>query len=248
MGIVYVAGLAAWASCALLGQVALVQSFEVASIRLHTDQVRMVGLDISGPRVTISAFSVSNLVEYAYNLKMYQVVGGPDWATSDRYDIVAKAEGDAALTRDRMRPMMQALLADRFQAKVHRETRELPVFALVRAKNGAKLRENNDPEAKYSMAMRSPKQDVFTTTTKGTMQQLADQLSGNIRRPVLDKTGLTGTYDYTLEWLPDNAAAADSNLPSIYTAVEEQLGLKLEATKAPIEVVVIDHVEKPSAN
>jgi len=243
MRIVYVASLAAWASCALLAQ-----SFEVASIRLHTDQVRMVGLTTSGPRVTISAFSVSNLVEYAYDLKMYQVVGGPDWATSDRYDIVAKAEGDGPVTPHDAHIMMQALLADRFQAKVHREMRELPVFALVVAKNGPKLKENNDPEAKYSMSMSSPKQDVATTTTKGTMEQLAGQLSANTRRPVLDKTGLTGTYDYKLEWLPDNAATADSNLPSIYTAVEEQLGLKLESTKAPIEVVVIDRVERPSAN
>jgi uncharacterized protein (TIGR03435 family) len=144
--------------------------------------------------------------------------------------------------------MTSSLLADRFEAKVHRETKEMPVFALVVAKNGPKLKENTDPEAKYLMTMRSAKQGVATTTTKGTMAQLVDQLSVNLPRPVLDRTGITAAYDYTLDWLPDNATAADSNVPSIYTAVEEQLGLKLEAAKAPIEVVVIDSVEKPSAN
>jgi uncharacterized protein (TIGR03435 family) len=242
---IIVAAMAAWAACAL-PIVSHAQSFEVASIRLHDGLVQMVGLTASGPRVTISAFSVSNLVEYAYDVKMYQVAGGPAWATTERYDIVAKAPGDAAVTGDQIPPMVQALLAERFHAAVHREMREMPVYALVVGGKGPRLKESA-PDASPMLRMGGPRGVIQITTTKGSMGQLVDQLSGSIGRPVLDQTGLTGTYDYTLEWAGDYAPP-DANAPSVFAAVEEQLGLKLESTKAPIEVVIIDHIEKPSSN
>lgn len=239
-----VAAMALVLGCALptLGRA---QSFEVASIRPHDGPVQMVGLTTSGARVTITAFSVNALVEFAYNLKMYQVVGGPGW-DAERYGIAAKAPGDAAVTRDQVRPMIQALLAERFHATVHRETREMPVYALMPASKAPKLKESA-PDASPMLRMSSPRGVIQITTTKGSMGQLVDQLSGNIGRPVLDRTGLTGTYDYTLEWAGEYAPA-NSDAPSIFSAVEEQLGLKLESAKAPIEVMVVDQVEKPSPN
>lgn len=221
------------------------QSFEVASVKLHNTEVTMVGLQNSGPRVTISAFSVENLLEYAFDLKSYQVSGGPTWASADRYDIVAKAPGDSAVTREQIRSMIAALLAERFGITTHREMRDTAVYALVIAKNGPKLKENKDPDAKFSLRMAKP--DVAIVVTKGTMEQLVGQLSVNVQRPVLDHTGLTGAYDYELDWRPDYAKG-DSDIPSIYTAVEEQLGLKLESIKAPVDVVVIDKVNRPSAD
>jgi len=221
--------------------------FEVASIKLHQDLVRTVGVAISGTRVTISAMSVNNLVGYAYDLKSYQVSGGPNWATADRWDIGAKGEGDGALTRDQVRKMIQALLADRFHVQLRRESTQTPVYALVVAgKAGTKLKESA-PDAASRLSM-SGNRTIQITTTKGSIEQLVAQLSGNLDRPVLDKTGLTGSYDYKLEWAPANSAAADLDVPSIFTAVQEQLGLKLESATAPIEVLVIDRVEKPSEN
>ncbi|HEY2845174.1 MAG TPA: TIGR03435 family protein [Bryobacteraceae bacterium] len=221
--------------------------FEVASIKLHQDLARTVGIAISGTRVTVSAMSVSNLVGYAYDLKSYQVSGGPNWAASDRWDIDARGEGDSALTRDLVRKMIEALLADRFHLQLRRENRQVPVYALVVAgKAGPKLKASA-PDAASVLTM-GGNRTIQIKTTKGNIEQLVGQLSTNLDRPVLDKTGLTGSYDYQLEWAPSNAAAADLDAPSIFTAVQEQLGLKLESATAPIEILVIDRVEKPSEN
>jgi uncharacterized protein (TIGR03435 family) len=242
-----------WIGAGLLGASPFVraqpntQKFEVASIKLHQDPVSAVGIDISGTRVTVSAMSVSNLVRYAYDLKSYQVSGGPNWTTSDRWDIGAKGEGDSALTRDQVRKMIQALLADRFQVQLRHEIKQTPVYALVVAgKAGSKLKESA-PDA-TSMLRMGGNRTIQITTTRGSMEQLVAQLSGNLDRPVLDKTGLTGSYDYKLEWAPANSTATDLDAPSIFTALPEQLGLKLEPATEPIEVLVIDRVEKPSEN
>ena len=141
--------------------------------------------------------------------------------------------------------MLQALLAERFQLKVHRETKEMPVFALVAGKNGPKL---SDPDpSKPGMRTTGNATGLHITAWQSTMQQLADQLSNTAGRPVLDKTGLAGAYAYKLDFNPD-VAAPDSGIPTMSTAVQDQLGLRLEPQKAPIEILVIDSAEKPSAN
>jgi uncharacterized protein (TIGR03435 family) len=228
------------------------QSFEVASIRPHVLPRGVffgdVGLRVSGSRVTAENMTLSNLITYAYGLKPYQVVGQPNWADSIRYDVIAKAEGDAVLTRDLSKRMMQALLADRFQLKYHYGTREMPVYALVVGKNAPKLKESA-PDSQGLLTLSGNNTSVLKIT-KGSMLQLALQLSNNqgVNRPVLDRTGLAGTYDYTLESVPGYGARQDGDAGSIFTAIQEQLGLKLEATKASIEILVIDHAEKPSGN
>ena len=224
------------------------QVLETASIRLHTGPVQSVAVRISGPRVTFLALSVSNLLQYAYDLKSYQIGEGPAWTVSDRYDIQLKAEGDGELSTAEARKLVQDLLAERFQAKVHRETKDMPVYLLVTGKSGAKLKENTDTASAYRMMMSSPRRAVVMTVTKGTIKQLADQLSVNLQRPVLDRTGLMAAYDYKLEWLPDGAAVTDEDAPSIYTALEDQLGLRLDGTKTSIEVLTFERVAKPSDN
>jgi uncharacterized protein (TIGR03435 family) len=223
------------------------QSFEVASIRLHVEPVRTVGISFSGPRAIVSAMSLANLIEYAYDLKSYQISGGPAWAASARWDIAAKAEGDGILVREQARRMIQALLADRCQVKFHRERRELPAYLLVVAGKSAPKLKESAPDA-VSLLRMDGNRSARITVTKGNMEQLVGELSGNLDRPVLDQTGLAGNYDYTLEWAPDYAAAEDTNAPSIFTALQEQLGLKLEPRKASIDVLVIDHAAKPSEN
>jgi uncharacterized protein (TIGR03435 family) len=224
-------------------------AFEVASIRLHTGPILGVGIVLSGSRITVTNSTVVGLITYAYDLKIYQVTGGPGWVSdyaSFGWDITAVAGDGGALTHDQARPMMQALLADRFQLKIHRETKEMPVYALMATGKGGTKLKVSAPDAEGMMRM-SGGRTIKVEATAGRMEQLVAQLSGTLRMPVLDKTGLTASYDYTLEWAPENAAA-DVDAPTLFTALQEELGLKLESQKAPVEIFVIDHAEKPSEN
>jgi uncharacterized protein (TIGR03435 family) len=248
MRLLWISVAAIAAASRAMPQAATAPAFEVASIKLHVLPVQTVGVSMSGPSVRASAMSLSNLVAYAYDLKSYQIVGSPSWADSDRYDIAAKADGEGTLTRDQVRQRLQPLLADRFQLKFHHEMKEMSVYALVAGKNGPKLKESA-PDATTLLTLRSTgNRTAEMTVSKGDMGQLARQFSnGNgVDRPVLDRTGLSGTYDYKLTWAAD--PPPDSDAPSIFTALQEQLGLKLEPTKAPIDTLVIDHAEKPSEN
>jgi uncharacterized protein (TIGR03435 family) len=204
------------------------------------------------------------LIEFAYHVDKFQISGGPGWFESQGFDVLAKppqsAEADAGTRqlsndqRNQLRRRLQALLAERFQLVVHRETKEMPVYALVVAKNGPKLKESTKERDMGGMPGR--------VTAEGTpMEGLAEYLTGMLKRPVLDRTGLKGTYDFKLEWTPDpgglgkldeekagGASAPDPSGPSIFTALQAQLGLKLESQKGPVEFIVIDRAEKPSAN
>jgi uncharacterized protein (TIGR03435 family) len=226
------------------------QSFEVASIRLHTaEPVTRIGFSNSGPRFTAEAVTLTNFITYAYDIKDYQVSGAPDWAATDRYDIVAKAEGDGLLTRDQAKAMLRTLLAERFHLKLHQDMKEMPVYALVVAKTGIKLKES--PPDSVSLLRMGGGKGIELTVTKGSMAQLVGQISNKngVDRPVLDKTQLTDNYDYKLTWSARlDASGNDPDVVSIFTALQEQLGLRLEPQKAPIGIWVIDHAEKPAQN
>jgi uncharacterized protein (TIGR03435 family) len=173
----------------------------------------------------------------------------PGWASSEHYDIEAKAEDrDVVLTMDECRVMLRAVLAERFQLKAHRETQEIPMYALVVGKSGPKMKPVG-VDATGGGFVRSNDQGNHMKTTKGTMAQLADQLSVTAGRPVVDKTGLQGYYAYSLAWFPANRTMPpDLPAPDMFQAVRDQLGLKLESVKGPSEKLVIDYVEKPSEN
>jgi len=187
---------------------------------------------------------------YAYNRNNYQVAGRePLLAVGDtRYDAVAKAEGIGAPTKTEFRQMLQLLLADRFKLKFHREMREMPVYELVVGKNGPKFKKSApdaNPIAHYWLSGR----DYQVTMPKATMAELVDVIAtSSPGRPVLDKTGLTGTYDIKLTYTLDVKTEPDLGETSIFTAIQEQLGLRLEAQKAMIEVLVVDYAEQPSEN
>ncbi len=231
--------------------------FEVASIRLHTGPLIVSGLDISGSRVTISASTVSDLITSAYGLKSYQLESASDWMQTDRYDITARAPGDRAPTAEEEKRMWQALLAERFQLKLHSESREKSVYALIAGKNGSKLKENatGSGVAKFNRKGRDVEM-VFTGTPIDSLISQFPRMPG-IDRPVLDETGLNGKYDFTfsltdvqlgLRVEQNGVPAADAEGASVFTALQDQLGLKLEARKAPIQVFIVDRAERPSEN
>ena len=223
-------------------------TFEVASVKVHPFPYQVVKSEVSGPRATWEAYGLEGLIMEAYRVDSYQISRGPAWLASDRFDINAKAPGDRTLTADRKREMLRALLEDRFQLKVHRETREQPVYSLVVAKGGPKLKASSE-DARPGMTLESKGQAVEILFSKWDMARLAGQISGNEGRKVVDKTGLSGEYDITLSYADDRrAAGGQQDGPSLFTALQEQLGLKLESQKGPVEVLVIDHAEKPSEN
>ncbi|HWB84116.1 MAG TPA: TIGR03435 family protein [Bryobacteraceae bacterium] len=225
-------------------------SFEVASIRPHKGTITFsMDPSIRGRRVTATASTLLDLITTAYGVKYYQISGAPAWAASEHYDLEAKAEdGRSPLTMDQCRQMLQTLLTDRFQLKVHRESEEVPVYALVVGKNGPKLK-TMAAEATGGGFVRGSSQGLHIEATKWTMARLASQLSVTAGRPVVDKTGLQGYYAFTLDWFPaDRPMPADLDVLDMFQAVQEQLGLKLEPAKGSVEKLVIDHAEKPSEN
>lgn len=184
------------------------------------------------------------MIYTAYHVRPDQVVGLPAWAASEYYDLEATA--GHAITVDQMRALLQTLLAQRFQLQVHRETREIPMYSLALGKNGPKFQESTVDEMPRGSVM-GDSVGMHMVVARGTMAQLASRLSTNgAGRPVMDKTGLTGLYSFKLDWANDMTASGE--LPPLAVALQEQLGLKLEAAKGPAEFIVVDHVERPSAN
>jgi uncharacterized protein (TIGR03435 family) len=203
------------------------------------------------------------------NVRPPKVLGGPDWVDTDRYDIVAKTPAETGLD-EMYGPMMRALLEDRFGLKIHSEIRELPVYALTAARSGAKLTPSKPgscvaidvksvlqapPSPNYCGRFEMKRGAVWIADAKGmTVAEFAARVFRDaLDRPVIDRTRIAGLFDIHLEFSDLETSAgqngdADNAAPSIFTAVQEQLGLKLSPDKGPVEVLVIDHVEKPSAN
>jgi uncharacterized protein (TIGR03435 family) len=223
-------------------------SYDVATIKYRKGPINFSADPvIRGRAVTGIALTVRDLLTYAYAVRYDQLSGGPSWAADDHYDILAKSEGEGTLTLAQSRQMMQALLAERFHLQIHRETQEVPVYALVVGNNGPKLTPATETTGCYSV--RGDDKGLRMEARCGTMDQVARQLAGTAGRFVVDKTGLTGRYAFTLVWWPANRIPPpDSDAPSMFKAVEEQLGLKLESGRGPIEMLLIDHVEKPTDN
>jgi uncharacterized protein (TIGR03435 family) len=236
--------------------------FEVASIRLHTGPLIVSGgINISGSRVSIPASTVSELIASAYDLKDYELEGVAEWMRSDRYDIAAEAPAGRVPTVEQAKRMLQALLAERFHLKVHQETRDKPVYALIIAKsvgkNGLRMKEN--PAGSGVVKFNRQGRDVTLVFMGTPIDSLINQFPRmpGIDRPVLDETGLTGKYDFQFSLTDvqlgmrveqNGIPAADADSATVFTALQDQLGLKLEPRKAPIQVFVVDHVDRPSEN
>jgi uncharacterized protein (TIGR03435 family) len=254
--------------------------FEVASIKPAAPDARgMLIMPGPGGGIRITNMPLKELIVIAYRIQPFQISGGPPWLDSIRYDIIAKPEhkpkqGDIPL-------MLQSLLADRFQLTIRRETKELPVYAIVLARKDGKLgpqlseakeggctvpdptkpppppEAGKPPKLGCGGLMMSPR---HLTAASVPVSNLTPMLSRLLGRTVIDRTGLTQKFDITLDWTPDESQAiqlppdgpkpptSDSPGPSIFTALQEQLGLKLESQKGPVEILVIERAEKPSEN
>ena len=277
--------------------------FEVASVKRSAPPSLGSGMRAGsrgGPgtsdpgQVTYNNVTLKNLLMTAYGVKIYQI-SGPGWLDTERYDIVAKMPPGA--TKEQFALMLQNLLASRFKMTLHHETKNLPLYELVVAKNGPKLKQSVDdpnappppppgtmpamgkdgvPRVPPGGAMMTGMNGSFRMgANKQSMSKLAEMLTNQVGSPVVDKTGLTGEYDYTLEFSPEGLpgggmpaglglvgppppgaggppaanAAGDPNAPSLFTALQQQLGLKLEQKKGPLDLLVIDRAEKaPTEN
>jgi uncharacterized protein (TIGR03435 family) len=264
-------------------------TFEVASIKANVsgDFRRQMG-PAPGGRFTATNVPLRDLAAYAFGVPLdslgFRVIGGPSWIDTDRFDVVASVNG--TWTPQQMRDMIRSLLADRFKLAAHNETRELPIYVLVLANGPPRLRRSVVDQAacdarRAAIQRREPVPPLAPgappicgtdrvipgkiTALGESVTSLASTLGQFVARAVVDRTGLTGLFDFDLTWTPDNlpqrasgtpndqpltinGIAIDPNGPSLVTALQEQLGLKLESTKGPVDVIVIDHVEKPTAD
>jgi uncharacterized protein (TIGR03435 family) len=255
--------------CGLFGQAAPSQpaapaTYTAASIKPNKssdDRFMLRPLPAGG--LIATGVTLKMLVMFAYGVAAYQISGAPSWIGTERWDIEAKTEGvQGGLSRAQSNALLQRLIQDRFQLKTRRESKKLPVYALVVAKSGLKLK----PHASDATEMKPRVSFGFgsATFTDSSIAGLAGQLTLYLDRPVLDQTGLRSSYDFTLQRTPapnesspqamglppraDPAPPADSSGPSLFTALEEQLGLKLKSTKGRVDILAIDHVERPSEN
>ena len=222
------------------------QTFETASIKANvsgSDRITMA--PPARGRLSATNVSLGILMAVAYDVRGFQIAGLPGWAWSEKYDVVARAEGNPG--HDQFLSMLQALLAERFHLRMHREARTMKGYALVRDRHGAKaLRIHEEACAPDSVCGQFAIDRSALYGARVDMKQLASTLAQqrDVGRPVIDKTGIAGYFDMQLQW---GAAAGDEAL-SVFTALQEQLGLRLDAETVETGILVVDHAERPSAN
>ena len=240
----------------LLIGVLLAQSFDVASIRRSApDNPNGSTYEyLPGGGLRIENSTLRGLVESAYDARDFQISGGPGWLNADRYDVIARSRTDEAAVSSAAettatRLKLRTLLAERFGLALHHELRELQQYVLVLDKNGAKLKAVSASDAAGGKTG-IQSNCGHLTATRASMANVAFTLSRRLRRPVVDRTGLAGTYSFEVNWTSDVVPCADAAAdgPSIFTALQEQLGLKLESMKGPSDTLVIDHADRPSEN
>jgi len=224
-------------------------AFDVASVKPSPESRGPVApMQVDSGRVVYNNMSPKILIQIAYKAADWEIAGGPGWLESDRYDVAATLPSGSS--GDQIPAMLQALLAERFHLVVRREARELPVLGLTVAKGGPKLKPGDTGEQWTGGAVKGGIFNGRLELHNIDMAGLAEALAGRTGHPVVDMTHLTGAFDVSLKWTPDNAPPGDAKAdgPSLYTALGEQLGLRLESTKAPVGVIVVDHMEKPGGN
>jgi uncharacterized protein (TIGR03435 family) len=254
-------------------------SFEVAVIKPNDPTKPGASLLMSDDKFLTQGQTLKAMMKFAYNLNFgaeQQISGGPAWVGSAKFDITAKEDAETAAAlkkmppeerRDAFRVMVQGLLAERFKLKVHHEMKELPVYAMTVAKGGVKMTpaapdvvaaDGTTPRRSSGIQRSGPGQMKGMNTTPDLLANVLGSQPEIGGRMVLDKTGLTGKYDFMLKWTPDagmggagdgaSPAATEASGPGLFTALQEQLGLRLDATKGMVDTIVIDSVEMPSEN
>jgi uncharacterized protein (TIGR03435 family) len=226
----------------VLGQAGALR-FEVVSIKPSAPgQLGTMERGVGTDRFTATNVTARRLIQIGYGLYDYQIKGGPRWMDSDGFDIAAKASSPANLKE--MEEMVRGLLVDRFQFAFHRETREMPLYELVVSKGGAKL------AASQALKAHNNARPGVVTGRKATVDFLAASLTYQLGITVVNMTGLEGDFDFDLKWTPDGPAGAGEESPSLslVTAVQDQLGLKLNSRKGPVEILTVERMERPGGN
>jgi uncharacterized protein (TIGR03435 family) len=233
-------------------------SFEVATIKPTAPDDRSGRfLTMQGAhQLVVKGYTLKFMVAAAHNLPPRLIAGGPAWADSDRYDIVAATPGDNRPTLDQQMAMLRTLLAERFKLAIHHESRELPVYELTVARRGAKLETSTAPDQQPLLVNKVFPTHIELPARNATMAQFASMLQRSVLdRPVVDKTGLAGRYDFNLEWTPDDtqfdgrlppSLTTSGEKPDLVAALEAQIGLKLETSRGSVDVIVIDSVDRPT--
>lgn len=226
-------------------------AFAVATIKLHDPNYpRRQGWNFVGDRVIIENQTIGSMMMYAYSINPRQIAGMPESTGKVAYDIDGTTDTSGQPNLHQQQEMLQKLLADRFGLKFHREQRTLNVYAIQIAKGGPKLTPAAHPDAQPTQRGTQQGTELCNKMTSADMAEFVMDMQYFIDdRPLVDQTGLTGRYDITLCYSPDEMHATDSNAPpGLFTAIQEQLGLKLVPMKVPTDVFMIDHIEQPSAN
>jgi uncharacterized protein (TIGR03435 family) len=212
-------------------------AFEVASVKRSPADDAGFSISPSGAGTfTARKITLDVLIGMAFGMTSERVSGKQNWMSSEYYDITARPEGDQGLSYQQLRPMLQQLLVERFKLSFHRETKDAQGYALVVAKTGPKLQATKGAPSRPALLKGGLRADNISIRT------LAAMLAKPAGRPVVDQTGIDGNFDITLDYAPEGAT--DSSLPSIFTALQEQLGLRLVPQKVPVETLVIDHAER----
>ena len=236
-------------------------ALEVATIKPNeTGGASLEKLTLSGRQFITVNSSLADLMMYAYSVQIKQIVGAPDWFEKDRYDITGTPDHEGRPTADQVRIMIRKLLADRFALKLHHGSRELSAFVLTVGKDGPKLKPAQPNGTLHGIGIQPAKTGGMLTASNSPVPAFTSFLQSLVvDRPVVDRTGLTGRYDFTVTFTADNSlfkghppfpdpAEGVEPAPSLFEAIQQQLGLKLTAEKTQVDVLDIDHVERPSAN
>jgi uncharacterized protein (TIGR03435 family) len=234
-------------------------SFEVATIKPSKPDQPGKYFSVRGRNFTTGNTTLVDMLSFAYGVHKKQIIGLPEWADTDKFDLAGEPDAPGAPSLKQWNSMMQKLLAERFKLTFHHDKKELSVYAITVAKTGSRLTPSQgDPNGLPGNFFRGLGDMVNVNST---LQDFAGVMQAAVLdRPVVDQTGLTGRFDFMLKWTPDESQFSGMGVkvpppsdkadapPSLYTAIQEQLGLKLDPVKAPVDVMVVDHVEKPSEN
>ena len=239
-------------------------AYDVSSVKPNKSDEHMMRIMSKPDGFSCTNIPLTTLIGNAFGIRQDLISGGPGWADSTGFDVEAKVAGPDVETFKKLsgrerNSLLQALLEDRFKLKLHHETKVLPMYDLVIAKGGPKLKAAIEASADDAKTPEAPQPHGMMTMGPGmfkgqdlSMAAVANQLSYILQHTVADKTGLSGSYDLDLKWTPEDSGPASGDAAeagvSLFTAVQEQLGLKLQSTKGPTETLVIDHAEMPSEN
>lgn len=225
-------------------------SFEVATIKPAKADEPNGNIRVGEDGLTLENQTVEHLVCFAFGVHEKQVVDGPAWMGTERFDVVGKADVEGRPSLQQVQEMLQKLLESRFHLKIRRGKRELPIYAITVASGGVKLARSAEPKDALPTQFGGREGGAQLRHFKNnSMADFALGMQGYLDRPVVDETRLAGRYDFRLEWAPDDAPeSVEAVAPRLFRAVEEQLGLKFKATRGPVDVLVVDLIEEPSAN